>query len=153
MVKRHLIVGMLAAGCFLVVSAGAQTKTVTKEGKNGASYEKVKTRDENGTVTTEKTVTSAAGKTATSTRVRDKDGSDGQRGQTVTQTGPNGKSRTASQTWTKNDDGTKTRERSETGRAGKTRSSTLNVGNGQSTKTVVNRHGGTKTTTRTRGNH
>ena len=146
MPMKQWLASAVVAGCLMTVSAAAQTKTVTKEGPNGATYEKSKTRSEDGTVITDKTLTGPEGKTATSTRVRDTDGSDGQRGQTVTQTGPNGKSRTASQTWTKNEDGTRTRDRSATGSAGKTRSSTLNAGNGQATKTTVNR-----TVSRTRG--
>ncbi|MCC7340472.1 MAG: hypothetical protein IT170_05255 [Bryobacterales bacterium] len=148
---KHFLMTALAAGCLLSTAATAETsKTVTKEGKNGGTYEKVKTRDGNGTITTDKTVTSANGKTASSSEVRDVNGSDGQRGYTSTKTGPNGKSRTESQTWTKNDDGTRTRARSATGRAGKTRSATLDVGNGQATNTVVHRNGTTTTRTRTR---
>ncbi|MBK9167226.1 MAG: hypothetical protein IPM24_07150 [Bryobacterales bacterium] len=136
---------LLTAGA----TAFAQTKNVTREGKNGGVREVTRTRSE-GTVTTEKTVTGPGGKTATSERVRDTDGSDGQRGQTVTQAGPNGRTRSASQTWTKNEDGTATRERSATGSEGRTRSSTTTIGNGQATKTVTGRGGQTRTRTRTR---
>lgn len=148
MSMKRWLTSVVVAGCFLPALVPAQTKTVTKEGPNGASFEKAKTRNDNGTISTEKTITGPGGKSATSTRVRDRDGSDGERGQTITQTGPNGKTRTASQTWTKNEDGTRTRERSATGGAGNTRSSTLNVGNGQASKTIVNRKGGTRTVTR-----
>lgn len=140
-----------AAFLLFGTAAAAQTKTVSKQGPNGGVYEATKTRQD-GTVTTTKSATSPGGKSASSARVRDVDGSDGQRGQTVTQTGPNGKSRTASQTWTQNGDGTATRERSATGSHGDARSSALQVGNGQASKTVQSRAGGSRTTTRTRKN-
>ncbi len=152
MKKLAIAIATFSAAVFALSPAVlAQTKTVTKEGKNGGVYEVTKTRAD-GMVTTSKTATGPAGKTATSQRVRDTDGTDGQRGQTVTQTGPNGKTRSASQTWTKNEDGTRTRDRSATGSAGRTRSSTATVGNGTATKTVTGRAGQTRTKTRTRPN-